>query len=107
MLEDPDDDKLAKLLDVKLAVNMEADKEEIFWEQRARVNWLQHGDRNMYFFHKWASFKKKRRMVTCLNDSDGQWVTGDSELNALVDSFFKDLFTYDDPNEGSSILNLV
>ncbi|KAL4363826.1 hypothetical protein GQ457_04G030920 [Hibiscus cannabinus] len=107
MLEDPDDDKLAELLDVKLELNLEADKEELFWEQRARVNWLQHGDRNTSFFHKWASFKKKKRIIRGLNDADGQWVTGDSDLNTLADSFFKDLFTSVVPNDGSNVLNLV
>ncbi|GMJ15348.1 hypothetical protein HRI_005204000 [Hibiscus trionum] len=33
--DDPDDDNLAELLEVKLALNLESDKEELFWEQRA------------------------------------------------------------------------
>lgn len=37
-LEDPDDDHLLEIMEVKLALNMEVDKEEIFWEQRARAN---------------------------------------------------------------------
>ncbi|KAK8583091.1 hypothetical protein V6N13_021808 [Hibiscus sabdariffa] len=84
MLEDPDDDKLAELLDVKLALNLEADKEELFWEQRARVNWLQHGDRNTSFFHKWASFKKKR-LIRGLNYADGTSVLNLVQPTILAD----------------------
>ncbi|KAA3468379.1 reverse transcriptase [Gossypium australe] len=46
----PDDDILEEIMKVQLGLNLEADKEEIFWEQRARVNWLKHGDKNTSFF---------------------------------------------------------
>ncbi|KAA3476683.1 Endonuclease/exonuclease/phosphatase [Gossypium australe] len=36
---------LAELMEVKLHLNMEMDKEERYWEQRERVNWLQMGKR--------------------------------------------------------------
>ncbi|GMI71692.1 hypothetical protein HRI_000838500 [Hibiscus trionum] len=32
---DPDDEVLAEILDVKIALNLEAGKEELYWEQRA------------------------------------------------------------------------
>ncbi|KAK5776152.1 hypothetical protein PVK06_044111 [Gossypium arboreum] len=35
------DDLLAELLNVKLYLNMEMDKEEWYWEQHAKANWLQ------------------------------------------------------------------
>ncbi|KAL4332896.1 hypothetical protein GQ457_07G036330 [Hibiscus cannabinus] len=47
---DPDDDVLEEVITVKLALNIEADKEELSWEQRTRVNWLSKGDRNTTFF---------------------------------------------------------
>lgn len=31
MSEDPNDDNLEELIKVKLALNMEADKEEVYW----------------------------------------------------------------------------
>lgn len=41
---DLDYETLAELEEVKLALNLEANKEELFWEQRARANWLPFGD---------------------------------------------------------------
>ncbi|KAK8549477.1 hypothetical protein V6N13_027229 [Hibiscus sabdariffa] len=50
---------------------MEADKEELFWEQRARVNWLQQGDKNTPFFHSYASFRRRKNEVKGLLDDQG------------------------------------
>ncbi|KAA3478899.1 reverse transcriptase [Gossypium australe] len=36
-------DILTEIAEVQLDLNLEADKEELFWEQRARVNWLKNG----------------------------------------------------------------
>ncbi|XP_017613511.1 uncharacterized protein LOC108458612 [Gossypium arboreum] len=35
-----DDDNLAEMINVKLELNWEMEKEESYWEQRARANWL-------------------------------------------------------------------
>lgn len=40
------DGTLAELMEVKIHLNMEMNKEERYWEQRARVNWLRMGDKN-------------------------------------------------------------
>lgn len=53
--QDNDDESLVRMMDVKLSLNLKMDKEETFWEQRARVNWLKNGDQNTAFFHKFAS----------------------------------------------------
>lgn len=36
----PTDEVLEDTINVKLVINIEADKEEISWEQHARANWL-------------------------------------------------------------------
>ncbi|XP_039031469.1 uncharacterized protein LOC120166218 [Hibiscus syriacus] len=71
---DPDDETLVELLDVRLALNLEANKDELYWEQRAHVNWLHHGDRNIIFPHKWATYRKKKNKVLKLLDINGNWL---------------------------------
>ncbi|KAK5803056.1 hypothetical protein PVK06_030696 [Gossypium arboreum] len=49
---DRSDENLAELIDTKIHLNFEIEKNECYWEQRARLNWLKLGDKNTAFFHK-------------------------------------------------------
>ncbi|KAL5538625.1 hypothetical protein UlMin_044504 [Ulmus minor] len=50
-------------------------RQELFWKQRARTDWLIAGDRNTKFFHSQASGRRrKNEIIGILNDS-GNWVT--------------------------------
>ncbi|GMI85140.1 hypothetical protein HRI_002183300 [Hibiscus trionum] len=104
---DADDENLAELLEVKLAMNLEADKDEIYWEQRAHTNWLKHGDRNTRFFHNWASFRRKSNRVTSLRDDDGRLFTTESDMAKVAESYFSNLFTTSSIGNSDFISNLV
>ncbi|KAA3490114.1 reverse transcriptase [Gossypium australe] len=56
--EDRDDETFSKIIDTKIHLNMEIEKDEVYWEQRARVNWLQFGDRNTAYFHNCATARR-------------------------------------------------
>ncbi|KAK8659392.1 hypothetical protein V6N13_029595 [Hibiscus sabdariffa] len=86
---------------------MEADKEELHWEQRAHVNWLQYGDKNTLFFHSHASYRKRENAVNGLFDGHGNWLIGEAELLNLAGDYFKDLFTASTPVDSSTITDLV
>ncbi|KAA3489017.1 reverse transcriptase [Gossypium australe] len=40
LMEERDDETMAKIIDTKIHLNMEIEKYEVYWEQRARANWL-------------------------------------------------------------------
>jgi hypothetical protein len=48
------DETLAAQKEIFLQLQLLLEQEEIFWVQRARANWLKHGDRNTSFFHHYA-----------------------------------------------------
>lgn len=44
--------------------------QESFWKDKARVNWLIHGDRNTVFFHKIARIKNVFRQMSSLRNGE-------------------------------------
>ncbi|XP_052479670.1 uncharacterized protein LOC128034843 [Gossypium raimondii] len=80
---DISDAVLEEITDIKLDLNLEADKEELFWEQRARVNWLQMGDRNTAFFHKNATHRRRKNRIQGLENEVGNLTTDESEITVL------------------------
>lgn len=86
-----DEEMLCDLVDIRL--NCELEKDEIYWEQHARTNWLKGGDKNTKFFHSQASLRKMMNTVKCLESINGQVTTIDFEMVEITKSFFEDLFT--------------
>ncbi|KAA3462149.1 reverse transcriptase [Gossypium australe] len=72
------DDNLAEMIDTKVQLNFEIDKDESYWEQRARVNWLKMGDRNTAFFHSMATQRRKKNFIQKLQNNEGR-ETGDQQ----------------------------
>ncbi|PPS10817.1 hypothetical protein GOBAR_AA09822 [Gossypium barbadense] len=88
---DPNDETLIELEEIKLALNLKVSKEEIFWEQRARVNWVKFVDKNTSFFHNFANQRKKRNKVKRLRGPNGGWITDEAEKVKIVTEYFKEL----------------
>jgi hypothetical protein len=66
---------------------------DVYWKQRAKVNWLTKGDRNTSFFHSFASERKKHNRIKHLKLEDGSVVEGEAEMAAVVTNYFNELFT--------------
>jgi hypothetical protein len=97
------DTTLAAQRDIQLQIEITLEKEEIFWVQRARANWLKHGDRNTNFFHNFASKRKKQNTIKGLVDENGIRHEDRDAMCGLVYNYFTNLFTKEefDPEEGA------
>ncbi|KAA3454404.1 reverse transcriptase [Gossypium australe] len=93
LLEERDDETLARIIDTKIHLNMEIEKDEVYWEQRARVNWLQYGDKNTTYFHKSATTRRRANFITKLVADDGKEIIEDTELQEAAKIFFEKLFS--------------
>lgn len=67
-------------------------QEEMLWMQKSRIDWPKLGDKNTRFFHMSTLVRRRKNRVEMLEGDDGEWVTGSSELNKLVVSYYATLF---------------
>ncbi|CAM8982788.1 unnamed protein product [Rhodiola kirilowii] len=51
------------------------EREELYWRQRSRAEWLKYGDRNTSFFHAKATRRRRRNFIDRLKDQRGCSVT--------------------------------
>ena len=69
------------------------EQEEIYWVQRARANWLKHGDRNSNFFQNYTTQRKMRNNIKYLIDDSGVKHEDRVTIKLLVQNYFMNLFS--------------
>jgi mannosylglycoprotein endo-beta-mannosidase len=75
--------------------------EEIYWSQRAHVQWLQEGDSNTAFFHSVANGRKGKCSIFSLETEEGV-IRSEEELQKHIYDFYKKLFK-SEPRGGAEI----
>jgi hypothetical protein len=65
---------------------------DIFWKQRAHVNWLQKGDRNTSFFHAACKERRKKNRIERPKREDGEWMEREEEKRTYIANYFSVLF---------------
>ncbi|KAA3454784.1 reverse transcriptase [Gossypium australe] len=101
------EDNLAELIDTKVQLNLEIDKDESYWEQRARVNWLKLGDRNTAFFHSMATQRRRKNIIQKLQINDGKETEDQQEMAESARAYFQDLFKAKRSDDSEHLLNGV
>ncbi|KAH1106486.1 hypothetical protein J1N35_010254 [Gossypium stocksii] len=86
------DDILAEIIDVKIELNWEMEKEEMYWDQKARSNWLSQGDRNTAFFHSQASQKRRINRIRGMEDNERILKTEEEDIEIIIRNYFMKLF---------------
>jgi hypothetical protein len=69
------------------------EKEEIWWRQGAKEEWLKSGDRNTRFFHACASARQRRNYVRMIKDENGLTWDTPGEVDKAFVRYFSHLFT--------------
>jgi len=62
-------------------------REEVFWKERANLNWHLEGDRNTIFFHKIAKIKSTSKLITSLQNGEQVLVNPTEISNHVVDHY--------------------
>ncbi|OMO55679.1 reverse transcriptase [Corchorus capsularis] len=65
--------------------------EEIYWHQRARINWIKSGDANTRFFHQSTLKRRQQNKVLRLKNGDN-WVEEEEDIMTQFTSYYDNLF---------------
>ncbi|XP_052485155.1 uncharacterized protein LOC128040446 [Gossypium raimondii] len=65
---DRSEENLAEIIDTKIHLNLEIEKDESYWEQRARINWLKMRDRNTRGQHNFENILTS--IKKCISEED-------------------------------------
>lgn len=84
---------MANIIDTKIQLNWEIDKDELYWEQRARVKWLRNGKKNTFFFHKTVTQRRSKNTIKLLETGDERLTSDQNRMAQIAKLYFKDLFT--------------
>jgi hypothetical protein len=71
-------------------------REEMMWRQRSRVVWLREGDKNTEFFHRKATWRRKKNKIAKLKRDDGSWAESVEEIHVEINNFFQGLYKRDE-----------
>ncbi|KAL4367947.1 hypothetical protein GQ457_05G005630 [Hibiscus cannabinus] len=78
--------------------------ELLFYQQKAKINWLQEGDQGTRFFHSAVASKKKRNTIKLLFDDHGSKLeTFDAIADELIKFFTNQIGTQDENVQGCSV----
>uniref|UniRef100_A0A803QD75 Reverse transcriptase domain-containing protein n=1 Tax=Cannabis sativa TaxID=3483 RepID=A0A803QD75_CANSA len=97
-LPQPTNDQLNQGRQLENELNELLQKEEIYWQQRSRVTWLQHGDKNTRYFYRMASMRRNTNKILSLQRSDGSWANDTPSILTTIEQYFTHLFQSQSPD---------
>jgi len=68
-------------------------KEESFFKQRSRIQWLQLEDRNTKFFHNSLMHRQVRNRIHTLKDEDDNFTHGQQELGNIATKYYEQILS--------------
>jgi hypothetical protein len=102
----PNDDMLDQerlaLVNLENALFME----ELFWHEKAKVQWHCDGDRNTAYFHKIAKIKRACNQITSIRNGEISLNRPD-DVNAHIVNHFTSLFNSQQPDNDNGLVEEV
>ncbi|XP_016667359.1 uncharacterized protein [Gossypium hirsutum] len=86
------DDSAIILREMRSRLSQLYAREEKYWAQRSRSQWLRDGDRNTRYFHARATGRLKKNTIEKLKNEDGMWVIDSMDISNVAKNYFWRLF---------------
>lgn len=70
---------------------------EIYWQQRAKKQWLNMGDSNTTFFHRCTKSRRNRNRIDYMADEEGREWRSDENIGRCITEYYSNLFKSREP----------
>nr|XP_027060796.1 uncharacterized protein LOC113687374 [Coffea arabica] len=98
------DNKREKVAGLKTQLIEAYNEEEIYWSQKARLKWLQEGDRNTQYFHAQVNGRRKQNRLQRLQREDGGWTKSEEETGKVIADYYRNLFAKSSDSNAQEVL---
>lgn len=102
-----DEDSRSKMNSIAKQIEEMWDREEAYWMQRSRIQWLRNGDKNSGFFHSTTVQRRVKNKVSRICNGDGIWLEKEEDIASCFSSFFKDLFKASGGRDFGDVLSCI
>ncbi|KAK3228886.1 hypothetical protein Dsin_000767 [Dipteronia sinensis] len=89
---------LSLIREIERNIDILMEKEEAYWKQRSRVEWLQCGVKNTRYFHWRASARRSRNEINGMYDMSGNWCVSYTDIKQIVVGYFSGMFKTNYPS---------
>jgi hypothetical protein len=86
------------LKELQLTLKKLQEEDDLYWKQRAKVDWMRSGDQNTKFFHASANQKKKNKYIYSISDEHGNLRETQEQVEDAFVHFFTQLFKAEAPS---------
>ena len=97
--QDPTENNRAEMQRLDNEIDELEHREEVYWAQRSRQNWLRDGDQNTAFFHRKANQRRSRNTIKGVKDDGGVWRSDEAEAKVVFLDYFHSLFSTGGAND--------
>lgn len=82
-------------------------KEKLWWAQRAKVQWLKHGDLNTKYFHYKAHQRKRKNIIHSIKDNQGTTWKDREHIFSIFNNYFSNIFNKSDTHYALDLFTVV
>jgi len=90
-IDGPSDNLLNLVKNGQCDLNIALEKQECYWQEKARTNWHLNGNRNTAYFHRLSKIKNKTKVISSLRDGENV-ITEPHQISNHIVNYYKNLF---------------
>jgi hypothetical protein len=90
--EEANEESMGLVKSLQVEINDLIEIEDLKWRQRAKQNWLKHGDKNSKFFHACVNHRRRNNMLLKIQNLEGGMCSNQMVVEEAFMSYFKGVF---------------